>query len=171
MSMLPIQLGVQMHEALQDQVITTSESTQMMTTVFSSVVGAMVITFGMMMFNKALGSNPGNPEPTGAMTSDIIERARLKEYIYRWFPEPEEEKARRLYPYTKTRHVGPYDVILRQSRTGAYSIRLYEDLPGWKRNLKATLTGLEKEEGERKFEEVCGVIRQVRFEHITALRR
>lgn len=169
--MLPIEVGVQVHEALQDRVVTATESAQVMTGVFDSVVGAMVIMFGMVMLSRAIGGSPGNPEATGAMTSDIIERAKLKEYIYRWFPEPEEEKERRMYPYTRTRHVGPYDVILRQSKTGAYSIRLYENLPGWKRNLKATLSGLEREEGERKFQEVVDTIVQVRFEHRAALGR
>ncbi len=55
MSTLPIQIMLQTQEAMEDQVITVSESTEMMTTVFNSMIGAMVMAFGMVMFNRVIG--------------------------------------------------------------------------------------------------------------------
>lgn len=167
MTMLPIQVGLQAHEALQDRVITAAESAQMMTTVFNGVVGAMVIAFGAMMLSKALGSGSGNP---GVMTPEIIARAGLKEYEYRWFPEPEEEVKPRVYPYTRRKAIGSYLVVMTRTDE-ACAIKLYEYLEKGKRKLRATWTGLGEAECDRKFEEVCEVIRQVRFEHKTALGR
>ena len=94
----------------------------------------------------------------------------MKEYEYRWFPEPEEPRPTRAYPYTRTRTVGSYEV--RMTRTdGTCTVKLYEYLEGWKKKLKATWTGMEKAECEAKFEQVAEVIKQVRFEAKTAMMR
>jgi len=47
---------------------------------------------------------------------------------------------------------------------GSCTIKLYENLEGWKKKLRATWTGLEKVECDRKFEEVIETVVQVRFE-------
>lgn len=164
--MLPIQIGLQAHEALQDQVVTGSESAQMMTTVFNGVIGAMVIAFGVMMVSKALGSNPGNP---GVMTPEIIARAGLKEYEYKWFPEPEEGVKPRVHIYTRRKYIGSYEVVL-TSTDETCTLKLYEYLEDGKRKLRATWTGIGRAECARKFEQVVEVTRQVRFEQRTALR-
>lgn len=165
--MLPIELGLQAREALADQVLTVHEATQMSTTVFNSVVGAMAFAFGMMMLGVAVG-NPGSGNP-GSMTSDIIERAGLKEFEYRWFPEPEEPRPPKVHEYTRTRSVGSYDVVM--VRDDTCKIRLFENLPGGKRKLRATWSGLGWAECERKFLEVVDVVTQVRFEQKTSLMR
>lgn len=57
--MLPIQVGLQMHEAIQDQVITRAEQTAMLTTVFNSMMGVVVMTSAMVIFYRAIKGNPG----------------------------------------------------------------------------------------------------------------
>lgn len=135
---------------------------------FSAMITLMLAKFMLNDVPHVLFGNPGSP--SSSMTSDIIARAGLKEYEYRYFPEPAEERVPRAYPYTKTRHVGPYEV--RMTRTDSTcSIRLYEFLEGWKKKLRATWTGFGRAECDAKFEKVAEVVRQVRFEHKTALMR
>lgn len=165
--MLPIQLAIQTQEATADRVVTTAEAHQMMTTIFGSVIGAMVIAFGIVMFSRVIGGNPGNP---GVMTGDIIARAGLKEYEYRWFPAPEEERIPRMYAYARRKWVGAYEIVMTRT-DDACMIRLYEHLERGRRRLQATWSGMGKEECSRKFEEVVNVIAQVRFEQKTALMR
>ncbi len=52
--MLPDNVTVELFEAMQDQQITTAETTGMMTTVFNSAISGMILAFGMMMFNKVV---------------------------------------------------------------------------------------------------------------------
>jgi len=165
--MLPDKTTLQLFEAMQDQQITTAETAGMMTTVFSSAISGMVMVFGMVMFNRVIKGNPGNPD---GITSDIISRAGLKEYEYRYFPPPEEERKPRVYAYTRRRTIGSYEV--RMTRTDdSCTIKLYEFLPGWKRKLRATWTGIGIAECDRKFLEVVETVIQVRFEHKTQLMR
>jgi len=171
--MLPIQIAIQTQEATADQVVTTTEAQQLMATVFGSVIGAMLITFGMVMFNRVLGSNPGGNPSTGNpgdTTETIISRAGLKEYEYKWFPEPEEEGKHRVYAYTRRRWVGSYEIVMFGTKDTCM-IKMYEYLEGGKRRLQATWSGISKEECANKFEKVCEVVKQVRFEHKTALMR
>lgn len=163
--MLPIEVGLQMHRALEDRVVTASETAQMTATIVNAVAGAMVVALGMMVLNRALGSssNPGT-------TEDIIARAGLKEYEYRYFPPPEEERKPRVYLYTRRKTIGPYEIVL-TATDEACMIKLYEYLEGWRRKLRATWSGLGRAECDRKFEEVSETIRQVRFERRTALGR
>jgi len=290
--MLPDKTTLQLFEAMQDQQITTAETAGMMTTVFNSAISGMVMVFGMLMFNKAIGGgslspvvkgvsgaklsplapvanrkniwitgsvaagtatpgsdvdiivelteaqfgerdpvtarraedellgltsdaevyfvrsgdwyeawqlekpertgligapsgllrnarpigdlfsigssgNPGNPD---GITSDIISRAGLKEYEYRYFPPPEEETKPRVYAYTRRRTIGSYEVQLTRTDDSC-SIKLYEYLPGWKKKLRATWTGIGEAECDRKFLEVVETVIQVRFEHKMALGR
>lgn len=134
----------------------------------SGFISLMLAKFILNDMPHAVLDNPSNP--SSSMTSDIVARAGMKEYEYRYFPEPEEPRKPRVYPYTKVRRIGPYEV--RMTRTDdTCTIKLYEYLEGWKRKLKATWTGIEKVECDRKFDEIAEVIRQVRFEHKTALMR
>lgn len=93
--MLPIPIGtwVDIQEALEDRSVTPTESTQILTNVVNGLIGAMVITFGMMMFNKMLKSNP-NPGNNQLQNHSIEELVRglpfmptrgrpLPEYVYR----------------------------------------------------------------------------------------
>lgn len=110
--------------------------------------------------------NPGNP----STTSDIIRRTELKEYEYKWFPPPEEEKPPRMHPYTRTRNVGTYSVVMTRT-DDTCTIKLYEFLEGWKKKLVATWTGIGKVECDKKLEQVVDTVIQVRFEEKTALGR
>lgn len=56
--MLPIDIAIQMGEAVEDKEITTSEVQSMMMTVFNTALGGIVIAFGMSMFIKATGGKP-----------------------------------------------------------------------------------------------------------------
>jgi len=165
--MLPDDVTLELFKAMEDQRITTAETRGMMATVFNSAISGMVMVFGMLMFNRVIKHNPGNPD---GITSDIIERAGLKEYEYRYFPPPEEERKPRVYAYTRRRTIGSYEV--RMTRTDdSCMIKLYEFLPGWKRKLRATWTGIGIPECDRKFLEVVETVIQVRFEHKTRLMR
>lgn len=252
--MLPDNVTLELFEAMEDQRITHSEVTGMMTSVFGSAITGMVMVFGMLMFNKVIKGNPGglssgrirlwvvwygldrggnigwhameeytwgsaqswvsivvrkgytkeayvieaptryqaikvarqqypkdeikglpephsgNPRNPDGITSDIIFRAGLKEYEYRYFPPVEEERKPRLYAYTRRRTIGSYEVQMTRT-DGSCSIKLYEFLPGWKRKLRATWTGIGVAECDRKFLEVVETVIQVRFEHKTQLMR
>lgn len=101
----------------------------------------------------------GNPGSSSA-TSDIIARASMKEYEYRYFPESEEEPKHRVYPYTRTKEIGPY--VIKMTRTdGSGMIKLYEYLEGWRKKLRATWSGLDKVECETKFEQIASVVRHL----------
>lgn len=173
--MLPIEVAVEVEEALQDQEITTTEVLNIMETIFGSVLSAIVMAFGMVMFYRVIkGDNPGHSNP-GPMTPDIVERARLVPYIPPSFvprEEDEEVEIRKRKPPTavRTREVGPY-VIRMERRDGQCRLKLYENLPGWKRNLVATQTADSYAECDRLFEKVVETVVQVRHEHKTALRR
>ena len=171
--MLPDNVTLDLFEAMQDQQITTAETAGMITSVFSSAISAMVMAFGMLMFNKVIKSNPGNPGNPGnpdGITSEVISRAGLKPYEYKYFPPPEEESKPRVYAYTRRRTIGSYEVQMTRTDDSC-SIKLYEFLPGWKKKLRATWTGIGKGECDKKFLEVVEAVVQVRFEHKTALGR
>jgi len=137
----------------------------------TGVSGMLTLVMAKFMLNDvphAVLRSPGNP--TGSETSDIIARTGMKEFEYKWFPEPEEERPGRVYPYTRTKQIGSYEI--RMTRTDSTcTIRLYEFLSGWRKKLRATWTGMEKAVCEAKFEKVASTIRQVRFEHKTQMMR
>ncbi len=174
--MLPDNITLELFEAMEDQRITTAETTGMMTTVFSSAIGGMVMVFGMMMFNKVIKPNPGNPGHSsnpgnpGEMAPEIITRAGLKWYEYKYFPPSEEERKPRAYAYTRRRTIGSFEVQMTRTDDSC-SIKLYEFLPGWKKKLRATWTGIGIAECDKKFLEVVDTVVQVRFEHKTQLMR
>ena len=168
--MLPDSVTQQLFEAMQDSVITTAETAGMMTAVFNSAMSGMVMVFSMVMFNRVISHNPGNPGNPGDMASEIVSRAGLKAYEYKYFPPSEEESKPRVYAYTRKRTIGSYEVQMTRTADSC-AIKLYEFLPGWKKKLKATWTGIGKAECDRKFLEVVEVAIQVRFEHKTALGR
>lgn len=102
--------------------------------------------------------------------SAIIARTGMKEYEYRYFPEPEEEPKHRVYPYTRTRVIGPYEIKMTRTDS-ACMVKLYEYLEGWKKKLRATWSGLDVGECVNKFEQIASTTRQVRAEQKSALRR
>ena len=167
--MLPANVTLQLFEAMEDQQITTAEASGMITTVFGSAITGMVMAFGMMMFNRVLEHNPGNPGNPSIAVHEIISRAGLKPYEYKWFPEPEEKKPR-VYPYRRAKEIGSYSVVMTRT-DDACTIKLYEFLPGWKKKLRATWSGMGEVVCDKKFEEVCGVVRQVRFEERGVMRK
>lgn len=174
--MLPITIGLEMEEALQDQEVTTTEVAGMMETVFGSVFYGIVMAFGMLMFNRVIKSgNPGNPGNPGPTTTDIVERARLIPYeppLGLFIPREEREEVRKKKPPTavRVREIGPY-VIRMERRDSQCRLKLYENLPGWKQKLVATQTAESHAECDRLFEKVVEAVVQVRYEAKTALRR
>jgi len=112
--------------------------------------------------------NHGNP--SGLETDTIITRTGMKEYEYRYFPPPDEERAPRAYPYKKTRHIGHYELVMTRTDS-ACMIKMYEFLEGWKKKLRATWSSLDKPECDAKFEEIADTIRQVIFETKTQMMR
>lgn len=151
---------------MEDGVVTGQETTQIITSVFNSIVGGLAVAFMLLVVDRAIGGS--NPNP--GTTEEVIARAGLKEYEYRYFPEPEEERKPRVYPYTRRASVGAYEIVM-TATDGACTIKLYEYLEGMRRKLRATWSGLSREECDAKFREVVGVVHQVRFEHMTALMR
>ena len=57
--MLPDGVTLGLFEAMEDQRITHTEVTNMMTSMFNSMITGMVMAFGMLMFNKVIKDNPG----------------------------------------------------------------------------------------------------------------
>lgn len=139
-------------------------------TVSSSMITLMLAKFILNDAPHAIGlsPNPGNPDP-GSTTGDIIRRAGLQEYEYHWFPTPEETRPARVYPYQRIRNIGVYSIVMTRT-DGSCSVKLYENLEGWKRALRATWTGYGKDECARKFEEVIETVMQVRFEEKMKIR-
>lgn len=111
------------------------------------------------------------PRSKGDITEEIIERSGIRPYKPPSFVVVEEHKRKRRPPMaTRTREIGPY-VIKTERRDDRYAIKLYENLPGWRRKLVATLSGLDLAECDMLFEKLVDTIIQVRFEHKTALMR
>ena len=82
----------------------------------TGVSGMLTLVMAKFMLNyvpHTVLRSPGNP--TGSETSDIIARTGMKEFEYKWFPEPEEERPGRVYPYTRTKQIGSYEI--RMTRT------------------------------------------------------
>ena len=52
--MLPDNVTLELFEAMEDQQITTAETTGMIGAVFSSAITAMVMAFAMLMFNRVI---------------------------------------------------------------------------------------------------------------------
>lgn len=142
---------------------------------FSGMVTMMLAKFILndvphaVLGNPSSLGNPGNPsDVSSSTTSAIISRTGMKEYEYTWFPPPAEERPGRIYPYRKKRDVSHYSIVMTRTN-GACTIKLYENLEGWRQKLRATWTALDKPECDMKFEEIAGTIRQVVFEEKTAL--
>lgn len=134
-----------------------------------SMITLMLAKFILNDVPHAVLGNPGNPDnPTSSTTSEVISRTGMKEYEYRWFPPPAEERPGRVYPYMRKRDVGHYALIMTRT-DGACTIKLYEYLEGWRQKLKATWSALDKPECDAKFEEITKTIRQVILEEKTAL--
>lgn len=173
--MLPIEVGLEVEEALQDQEITTAEVEGVMGTIFGSAVYGIVIAFGMVMFYRVIGGkNPSGGNP-GPMTPEIVERARLVPYepppgLFIPREEKEEVRVRKPPVAIRVREIGPY-VIRMERRDSQCRLKLYENLPGWKRKLVATQTADSIAEGDVLFERVVEAVVQVRFEAKTVMRR
>lgn len=120
------------------------------------------------MFHVAGFTGKDNPGPRPEL-DDIIRRSGMQEFEYTWFPPSEEVPKRRVYPYTRQRDVNQYSIVLTRTAS-ACTIKLYENLEGWKRKLRATWTGVEKTECDRKFEQITETVRQVIFEHKAGLK-
>lgn len=105
--------------------------------------------------------------PLTPEVESIIARTGMREYV----PPPsqysraeESRKKRREPASVRTRNIGHFSIM--ESRTnGTGIIRLYENLEGWKRKLRAIWSGFGKFECDKKFDEIVEAVIQVRFEH------
>ena len=131
--------------------------------------GLITLMMAKLILNDMPHAMFGNPT-SSSMTSEIIARAGLKEHEEIWFPPPGEGKPKRAYPYRRVKNIGVYSVTMTRTN-GSCMIRLFEFLEGWRQKLRATWTGYEKPECDRKFEEVCEAVKQVRAEHIYEMRK
>lgn len=99
--------------------------------------------------------------------ADIIRKSGMREYVPppMWLTE-EPYRKRREPVYTRTRDIGHYTVQMTRTDSTCV-IKLYENLEGWRRKLRATWSGFDKPECDRKFEQVVEAVIQVRFEYKT----
>ena len=109
-------------------------------------------------------------DPISPQMGDIIRRAGLQEYEYRYFPPSVSERPHRVYPYMRTREINVYTIQMTRT-VGACQIKVYENLAGGRRKLRATWSGMEKAECEKKFEAISETVRQVVFEYKTDMVR
>lgn len=135
---------------------------------FGSMVTLMLAKFMLNDVPHAVFSNPGNPG--SSETSDIVSRTGMSWYEYRYFPPSEVERVPRAYPYTRVKNIGHYSVQMTRTN-GTCTIKLFEFLEGWKKNLRATWTGAGKPECDAKFEQVAETVKQVRAERVIEMRR
>ena len=176
--MIPVGALLQLQGATEDNVVTQAETTQMIMSVVNSAMGGIVVAFAMLALTRAVGGNPGghnpgNPGNPSTEAVDIVGRARLKWYEPPpgWaYGEREEGKMRKPPTSARTKTIGSY-VIKSERRGEDCSIKLYENLEGWKTKLRGTWTGSYGFECDKKFREVEEAVRQVRFERRTQLRR
>lgn len=139
----------------------------MIGTAFNGLISLLLAKFILndIPHSLKLSGNPGSPQ-----IEEIIYRAGLKEFEPTFFPIVAEERPSRVFPYTRTRNVSVYTIYM-TGTDGSCTIKLYENLPGWKRKLRATWSGIGKVECNRKFEEISETIRQVIYEYKTSLMR
>jgi len=76
----------------------------------------------------------------------------------------ETRKKRRGPVSTRTRNVGHYSIVMTRT-DGTCMIKLYENLEGWRRKLRAIWSGFDVYECGKKFEQVVEAVIQVRFEY------
>ncbi len=112
-----------------------------------------------------LTHNPGS-----SATDDIIMRGRLKEYESRFFPSTGKESVPKIVPFERTVNISTYAIVMTRKK-GSCKIKLYENLEGWNRKLRATWSGLDVYECDRKFEELVDITKQVVAEHRAVVRR
>ena len=134
----------------------------------------IAVMFAKFMLNDiphtvGLYRNPGNP--ISSEVSEILRRTGMAEYEERHFPPSEGEgKPRRGPAYTRTKNIGPYSVVMTRT-DGTGTVKLYENLEGWKRKLRGTWTGFSKAECSMKFEQVYETTKQVRAKNIYEMRK
>lgn len=107
---------------------------------------------------------------------DIISRSGLRLHTKPYIPpRPEEEEVkprkRRVPVSRKVREVGTYSAVMDHWAGDTYSVKLYQNLPGWRKRLLATKTGLEYYEARSWFDKVVENTIQVQYEYRTALER
>lgn len=51
---LPISVAIELAEAVEDEELTQQEAESMLASVFGSLIGAVVIAYGMLMFNRVM---------------------------------------------------------------------------------------------------------------------
>jgi len=102
---------------------------------------------------------------TSPATYKIINRTAMKPYEFHWFPpQPEPHRKRPLAPYKMTKNFAHYSLVMTRTMTTC-NIKLYEFIEGWNKKLRATwsgpaLTGTDRYECDRKFEEIANAIRE-----------
>lgn len=137
-------------------------------------ITAMMVIMGAVLGMMREPGNPGNPGNPTSMTDDVVARSGLIPYVPHLMPfarEEEERAVRRKPPISvRTKAVGPYEVVAIRRKTSC-AVKLYENLPGWKRKLRATKTVETVGQCDALFERTVDAIKHIRFEYKTALGR
>jgi len=131
-------------------------------------ITAMMVVMGAML---GMMKEPGNPD---GMTDAVVARSGLVPYIPHMMPyarEEEEKAARKKLPVSvRSKSVGPYEVVATRWKASC-GVKLYENLPGWRRKLRASKTVDTVGECDALFEKTVDAIKEIRFEYKTALGR
>ena len=134
-------------------------------------ITAMMVVMGAVLGMMREPRNPGNPTN---MTDDVVARSGLTPYVPHLIPlvrEEEEKAARKKHPVSvRSKSVGPYEVVATRWKASC-GVKLYENLPGWRRRLRASKTVDTVGECDALFERTVDAIKQIRFEYKTALGR
>jgi len=130
-------------------------------------ISAVVVVMGA---GIAMMTETRNPD---GMTGDIVARSGLIPYeLHPMVPGIEKEEAakKRLPVSVRSKPVGVYEVIAKRWKESC-SVKLYENLPGWKKKLRAYRSVDRVGECDALFERTVEAVKQVRFEYKTALGR
>lgn len=131
------------------------------------------ITAMMVVMGAVLGMMVESKGSTD-MTGDIVVRSGLTPYVPHLMPlvrEEEERVARKKLPVSiRSKSIGAYEVVATRWKASC-GVKLYENLPGWRRKLRASKTVDTVGECDALFEKTVNAIKEIRFEYKTALGR
>jgi len=135
-------------------------------------ITAMMVVMGAVLGMMKEPGNPNGMTGNASMTGDIVARSGLIPYVPHLIPLiGEEESVRKKLPISvRSKSVGPYEVVATRWKTSC-GVKLYENLPGWRRKLRASKTVETVGQCDALFERTVDAIKQIRFEYKTELRR
>lgn len=161
---------IKIQQTTSDRHFTSVESHEVLTTVFGSLLSFMVITFGVTTATRFIGSESYSE----GEAEEIARRAGLVLYEPRLLPPGVltdiERGSSRRPKSTRVRQIGAYEVF-GETLTDTWRISLYEYRSGWKKKTIAKMTVDSYAQYNQLFIRTTEVIKQVRFEKKTQIRR